>query len=75
MNPCGGHFATKRTTFKILTTGYCWPTPHKDEVNYTRKCDKCQTIGQPARTDEMPLNHLDGISIIRQMGNGFYWTN
>ncbi|XP_057819044.2 uncharacterized protein LOC131032133 [Cryptomeria japonica] len=28
--PCGGHFAAQRTTQKILTTGYYWPTIHKD---------------------------------------------
>ena len=36
---CGGHFVAKRIAFKILTTGYYWPTLHKDVVNYTRKCD------------------------------------
>ncbi|XP_057826901.1 uncharacterized protein LOC131038479 [Cryptomeria japonica] len=40
--PCGGHFAAKRTTLKILTIGYYWPTLHKDAVKYTRKCDRCQ---------------------------------
>ena len=43
--PCRGHFTTKRTTFKILTTSYYWPTLHKDAINYTRKCDKCQRMG------------------------------
>ena len=43
--PCGGHFAEKRKTFKILTTSYYWPTLHKDAVNYTRKCDKCKRMG------------------------------
>ena len=54
--PCGGHFAAKRTALKILTIGYYWPTLHKDATNYTRKCDKCQRIGHPTRIDEMPLN-------------------
>ena len=54
--PCRRHFTAKRTTFKILTTGYYWPILHKDVVNYTRKCDQCQRMGQPTRTDEMPLN-------------------
>ena len=54
--PCGGHFAAKRTAFKTLTTGYYWPRLHKDAVNYTWKCDKCQRMGQPTRIYEMPLN-------------------
>jgi hypothetical protein len=28
--PCGGHFAAKRTAFKILQAGYYWPTLHQD---------------------------------------------
>ena len=24
--PCGGHFAAKQTTFKILSLGYYWPS-------------------------------------------------
>ena len=54
--PCGGHFAAKRTAWKILTTGYYWPKFHKDAANYTRKCNKCQRMSRPTRTDEMPLN-------------------
>ena len=52
----GGNFATKRTNFKILTTGYYWPTLHEDAANYIQKCDKCQMMGRPTRIDEMPLN-------------------
>ena len=40
--PCGHHFVGKRTTLKIPTTGYYWPTLHKDATNYTTKCDKFQ---------------------------------
>lgn len=43
--PSGGHFVEKRTTLKILTTSYYWPTCHKDAANYTQKCDKCQRMG------------------------------
>lgn len=54
--PCGGHFAAKTTALKILTTGYYWPTLHKDAASYTKKCDKCQRMGRPTKLDEMPLN-------------------
>lgn len=53
--PCGGHFATKRTSMKILNTGYCWPTLHKDAIKYTKKCDRCQRMGRPTKFDKMPL--------------------
>ena len=42
---CGGHFAAKKTTLTILTTGYYWSTLYKDVANYTQKCDKCQRMG------------------------------
>ena len=28
--PCGGHFADKRTSYKILNLGYYWPSILKD---------------------------------------------
>ena len=55
--PCGGHFVAKRIIMKILTTSYYWPTLHKDIANYIRKCDKCQRMDRPTRTNEMPLTH------------------
>jgi hypothetical protein len=37
--PCGGHFADKRTTYKILQSGYYWPTIFKDAKKYVASCD------------------------------------
>jgi len=54
--PCGGHFADKRTSHKILRMGYYWPALFKDAKKYVRACDNCQRIGQPNHRDEMPLN-------------------
>eukprot|EP00253_Pinus_taeda_P007146 PITA_07146 len=53
--PCGGHFATKRTTFKVLQAGYYWPTLHQDVRRYTSQCDQCQRMGKPTPSDEMPM--------------------
>ena len=53
--PCGGNFAAKRITMKILNTGYYWPTLHKDAGRYTKKCDRSQRMGKPTISDEMPL--------------------
>eukprot|EP00253_Pinus_taeda_P030312 PITA_30312 len=53
--PCGGHFAGKRTTFKILQASYCWPTLHQDVKRYISQCDQCQRMGKPTPEDEMPL--------------------
>jgi hypothetical protein len=54
--PCGGHFAAKRTTHKILRMGYYWPSLFKDAKKYVQACDSCQRVGQPNHRDEMPLN-------------------
>ena len=39
--PCGGHFADKRTTYKVLRLGYYWPTLFRDAKKYVRSCDSC----------------------------------
>jgi len=36
---CGGHFADKRTTHKILGMGYYWPSLFKDVKKYVRAYD------------------------------------
>ena len=53
---CGVHFATKRTTLKILTIGYYWPTLYKYATNYTKRYDKCWRMCRQTKIDEMPLN-------------------
>lgn len=60
--PCGGHFAAKRTTLKILSLGYYWPSIFKDSKKYVNSCDNFQRMGRPTTTDEMPLQpqvHLE----------------
>eukprot|EP00253_Pinus_taeda_P010952 PITA_10952 len=53
--PCGGHFAAKRTTFKVLQAGNYWPTLHQDARRYTSQYDRCQIMGKTTPKDEMPL--------------------
>ena len=53
--PCGGHFSDKRTTYKVLHSGYYWPRIFKDVVKYVRSCDSCQRIERPTSVDEIPL--------------------
>eukprot|EP00253_Pinus_taeda_P004107 PITA_04107 len=43
--PCGGHFADKRTTYKILSLEYYWPSLFKDAKQYVKRCDNCQRVG------------------------------
>ena len=51
----GGHFATKRITFKVLQTSYYLPTLHQDVRRYTNQCDQCQRMGKPTPRDEILL--------------------
>jgi hypothetical protein len=53
--PCGGNFSDKRKTYKILQSGYYWPTIFKYANKYVAICDECQRMGKPTLTDEIPL--------------------
>jgi hypothetical protein len=53
--PCGGHFSDKRTAYKILSSGYYWPSLFKDAKQYVKRCDSCQRTGRPTLSNEMPL--------------------
>ena len=53
--PCGGHFADRRTIYKILQSNYYWPTIFKDAKKSVASCDDCQRMGKPTTTDEIPL--------------------
>eukprot|EP00253_Pinus_taeda_P004209 PITA_04209 len=53
--PCGGHFADKKTTYKILSLGYYWPSLFKDAKQYVKRCDICQRVGKPTLSNEIPL--------------------
>lgn len=52
---CGGQFADKRTSYKILRSSYYWPSLFKDEREYVRKCESYQRMGWLVQSDEMPL--------------------
>jgi len=56
-DPCGGHFANKRTAYKILSLGYYWPSIFKYAKQYVRRCDSCQRVGIPTLSNEMHYNH------------------
>ena len=53
--PCGVHFADKRTAYKLLHSGYYFPTIFKDAKKFVHSCDCCQRMGKPIQRDEMPL--------------------
>ena len=63
--PCGGHFSNKRTTYKVLHSGYYWPSNFKDAARYVRGCDSFQRMGRPMLSDEMPLRPQVMIDLLR----------
>ena len=52
--PCGGHFFDKRTTYKVMQSGYYWPSIFKDVSKYVKGCDSFQIMGRPT-SDQIPL--------------------
>ena len=54
--PCGGNFADRRTTHKVLRTGYYWPTIFKDAKKFVQACDSCQRAGRIWLSDEIHLS-------------------
>ncbi|KAJ8755397.1 hypothetical protein K2173_019195 [Erythroxylum novogranatense] len=55
---CGGHFSARKTSRKILESGFYWPTLFKDSFNFCRSCDKCQRFGGLGKRHEMPQQPL-----------------
>lgn len=42
--------------YKLLQTGYYWPTIFKDVEKYVQRCYSCQKMGRPIQDDEIPLH-------------------
>ncbi|RVW77686.1 putative mitochondrial protein [Vitis vinifera] len=55
-NACGGHFASQKTTMRVLQSGFCWPSLFKDAHTMCKSCDRCQRLGKLTRKNMMPLN-------------------
>ena len=53
--PTGGHFQADTTAKKIQQSGLWWPTLYKDCKKLVSQCDRCQQLGRPLPSIEMPL--------------------
>ncbi|XP_070046160.1 uncharacterized protein [Nicotiana tomentosiformis] len=61
--PYGGHHGGARTTTKVLSCGFYWPTLYKDASKLVRHCDECQRAGRISKKNEMPLTTILEIDI------------
>ena len=55
---CGGHFAAKTTTHKILRPGYYWPNLFSDVHKAVRVCPQCQLFTGKQQMKALPLNPI-----------------
>ena len=68
----GGHYAGEATRRKIRNTGLWWPTVMKDAMEYCRKCDVCQRMGQSTERDRMPFQPVLPLEPFQKWGLDFF---
>ena len=68
---CGGHFSAKKTSAKILQSGFYWPTLFKDAAQFCSACNRCQHLGKITRRNMMPMSPILIIEIFDVWGIDF----
>jgi transposase InsO family protein len=68
---CGGHFAAKTTTHKILRAGYYWPTIFSDVHQFVRKCEPCHLFTGKQKLAALPLQPVVVEAPFQQWGLDF----
>jgi hypothetical protein len=68
---CGGHFAARTMTHKILRAGYYWPTIFSDTHRYVRACQPCQFFTDKQRLPALPLKPIIVEAPFQQWGLDF----
>ena len=68
---CGGHFGSKKTAYKVLESGFFWPTLFKDAYAFCLTCDRCQRMGNLSSKDQMPLTNIQAVEIFDVWGIDF----
>ncbi|XP_042028517.1 uncharacterized protein LOC121782529 [Salvia splendens] len=67
----GGHFGARRTAFKVLQSGFFWPSIFKDAKAYVERCDSCQRAGNISWRNEMPMNNIHEVELFDVWGIDF----
>ena len=68
---CDGHFSSRKTTAKILQSGFYWPTIFKDTYEFCKTCENCQKLRSITKRNMMPLNPILEIEIFDCWGIDF----
>ncbi|XP_068317061.1 uncharacterized protein [Pyrus communis] len=68
---CGGHFGAKRTTLKVLESGFYWPSLFKDAYEFCATCDRCQRTGNLGPRNQMPQTPILIVEIFDVWGIDF----
>ena len=68
---CGGHFASQKTTMKVLQSGFYWPSLFKDAHNICRGCDRCQRLRKLSHRHMIPLNPILVVDLFDVWGIDF----
>ncbi|CAN6571013.1 unnamed protein product [Malus baccata var. baccata] len=68
---CGGHFGAKRTTLKVLESGFYWPSLFKDAYEFCATCDRCQRTGNLGPRNQMPQTPILVVEIFDVWGIDF----
>jgi len=66
-----GHFSSRKTTAKILQSGFYWPTMFKDTHAFCKTCENCQKLGFISKRHMMPLIPILVIEIFDCWGIDF----
>ena len=70
-NACGGHFASHKTSMKVLQSRFYWPSLFKDAHNICRGYDRCQRLGKLSHYHMMPLNPILVVDLFDVWGMDF----
>ena len=68
---CGGHFAARKTTDKILQSDFYWHSIFKDAQSFYTECLQCQAAINISKRDEMPMQPILEVEIFDLWGIDF----
>ena len=68
---CGRHFASQKTTMRVLHSGFYWSSLFKEAYTMCKQCDKCQRLGKISRRHMMPLNPILVVELFDVWGIDF----